>query len=131
MFFIILVRQYPGKYLESSVECFGEINLSWVPWMIRHGQVTSWALSLLLNRCLSRLEATFPYRSETTSQSERKGLRRTSPPTLKRLAMWTASPVPIDLPIIIIFLNSKPTWLFKNSITYIASFSICSEEAEP
>jgi hypothetical protein len=61
------------------------------------------AFYLLLKRCFKRFDANLPYKSYTISQSERKGLSRIRPATLKRLEMCRAGPEPIDLPIIIIF----------------------------
>lgn len=123
--------QKPRKYWESSVACFCDMSLSFVPWTIKQGLSTSFALSLLSNLCLRSPEARVPYRSLTASQRDKKGLKSTRPPTAYRLETWRAGPEPIDLPITMMLCTSKPTSCRRNYITSRPSLSIESEHGLP
>lgn len=73
------------------------------------GDLTFNILSLLVNLSLS-IFLKKGYFSETISYKDRNGDIKTKVAGLNNDATWHATPVPIDLPINIIFYSSIPEW---------------------
>ena len=128
---ISAVRVQASNYeclLYNIFDSLNGINLSFFPWMNKHGHFTPAILCSLSNRWLNRLAAIDPKLYFTTDLSDVNPDIRISMPHACIEAMAVAGPDPIDLPITMISSGRKfISSVIKFQVGSISSIIACSE----